>query len=388
MTASTSNSTSSNNHGKTTKEGNTLLVALVDASINTNSSKDDPTNNNATASNCSKERYLPVRLTCPHTDQPKDYLLYNDTALLEMQALEDASTPTAKHYSSWFVGKFVVSNGKLHVMTRVDPLFFVLAKTTAPSDTSTAKKSWQPLEQLLGEMQLPAVLQTLLLTGSNGSTTTDGQFQLLHLLDRYEMDEDEIFYKFSPQKALKWLAQKQQRAQTVLLQQLTEATKQKAQEELQSGGAVVAGFTLMDATTSKDTASTNAEVTKAKTKQLELQAQRESIQMVCNYLSESWTDAFLEFQKTTAKDMLTSTTKEVKRLRTADPNVSTTTNTTTMCHTATPTPSSSSFADMNTVTPAPAPAPKLSFGQKQLLKVNKKGMKPMTAFFAAAKKKT
>ena len=346
-----------------------MLVTILDPAVAT------------TAKRGKKEVYRSVSLQDPQSGKERDYvqLRVNESQchLLEMQSLEANNGNLAqKKYASWFVGNYVVSDGQLYVMTQVDPLFFLLPKLLKDATDASASQKWQPLEQILED--IPEVIHACL---------GQDKKQLGHICDSYEMDEDEFFFKFSKTKTLKWLEKKQQAIYQVLRKQLLEQ-----QESCQSGeksGAFASGFNLSSETS---TAGTNAadnsknnddsSEPKLSSEQLQ-QVKQEGIQVVCNYLNEQWQTEFLNHLDITKRAAFEEEEQYKK------PKSSVTSST------ATPKATVDATAYFTTamVTPAAgeefktkAPPPKLSFGQKQLAKVNKKGMKNMTSFFAVKKK--
>ncbi|CAB9524899.1 H2 subunit B [Seminavis robusta] len=365
MTASSS--TKSNGSRTSNKTENKLFVAIVDA---------PPTTCSTTRQ---EETYQPIRLKCPASGQVKDYLLRSiignnnnknkNGDLLELQclSLQDDSSP--KQYNSWFVGNTVVSNGKLYVMTRIDPLFFCLPSLSQQTTTTTQPKKWQPLDQLLEDMDA-TVQQLLLLVDKR---------QLLHLCDTYEMDQDEVFYKFSQPKCLEWLHKKQQAVQKVLVAQLQAQQKRQLQMEREGGGAFAKDFSLTTTSTTQNTkqqdkSNHNPQLhnNKPSAQQQEM-ALRESCQIVCSYISQGWQTLFLKHVQQDDKILqLDHHQPKNKRVKETPVVVVVTAESTTAKTEAAP----------------PPPKPKLTFGQKQLLKVNKKGMKSMTSFFAPKNKKT
>ena len=386
MTASLSTTTASRNTNNTAaKSSTTLLVALVDQTVT-----DAPTTNKYNAQN--KEIYQNVRLPCPHNHQlQRDYLLLNKSHLMEIQSL-DSDNPTAatqkqQQYQSWFVGNTVVSDGKLYVVSRVDPLFWILSlvKSARPCllQGSTNKPQWQPLDQLLSDSHVPEEVLTVL-----------DQNQIQHLAATYDMGDDEMFYKLTMPKCLQWLTRKQEAVERVLQSQLLVKLRQEEQEQAMEGngeGAFTAGFSLTSSTSTSDNTVTPDSTTKKHpsttlTPTLQQQAKYESIQIVCQYLTEEWQTTFLNHLDLTATKVLQDPQDErlveQKRQRST---------------TSTPTASSKTSTSNNTTATAVTPVdptpkakpqpPKLSLAHKQLLKTNKKGMKSMTSFFAPKAKK-
>ena len=401
MTATTSASSSSssdnnNNPSRSsptkTENGNSLMVAIVDQTVAT------PTTT-ASSSHSHPESYRPVRLPSPSDPtQEQDYLLVTTTTtttangshttashLMELQTLDSdnpsAATAHQQQYQAWFVGNTVVANGKLYVVSRVDPLFWMLARIDVPAlsaaasaGTTSQQQPWQPLDQLL--VGVPTPVQQAL-----------DPRQMQHLAATYNMgddddDDDEVFYKWTLPKIMAWLDQKQQSVVRVLEHQLWQQLQHEQASSQHGGGAFCAGFSLRSEPTAAAVSETitppSSNTTPTLTAAHHQQAKHESLQIVCNYLSPSWQTAWLEdhlqLEATTVLQDPVAQQAAQKRIRrdTTTPSTTTTMN--------------QSVAAVTPVAP-PAPKPKLSFGHKQLLKVNKKGMKPMTSFFAAKPKK-
>jgi len=133
-----------------------------------------------------------------------------DSHIYEIQSLPHMRS---LKYSSFFVGSStVVSEPHLHLLHRVDPLFFILPKfkptaghNTDQDDAASTTVQWQPWNQLVQTYSIPqSVLaaippQTL-------------QKQLNHLFQRSDkFGEDLILYKFKEDKVLNWLKLKMDR---------------------------------------------------------------------------------------------------------------------------------------------------------------------------------
>jgi hypothetical protein len=186
---------------------------------------------------------------------------------------------------------------------------------------------------------------------------------------------------------------------------VAQQARERAREKLQ-GGAFAPDFSLASSpapsplstsgsssssSTSSDTEEENSSLPKddkinkptlatpiavQPTQQQQDQANRESLQIICNYLSPEWQTKFLKHVQQDATTVLNHQEEApvVKRIRHEEvaSHVMVT--------------AADADADHHTKT-----APKksaMSFGQKQLSKVNTKGMKSMTSFFAPKVKKS
>ena len=149
------------------------------------------------------------------------------------------------------------------------------------------------------------------------------------------------------------------------------------------------------------------------TRQRQTTALYESIQVVGNYLTEEWKVLFLEYVQKRAQGTAATTPLPPALLdgnvcwghqepppnplpaATDNSNPTSTTKTTTTTIYACADPMTRTTTDWNAVTAnervsgkaqLPPVTKEISAGAKRLLKVNKKGLQPMSAFFSAAKK--
>lgn len=347
------------------KTQNKMLVALVSP---------DPAGSSTTSNDPFEIHHLPD----PSTGETRPYLLLtkqnNTRTLYEITAVQSQ----LNDYESFAVDNTIVSNGTLHTITPVDPLFWLL--TDEPLTADKQQVQWQPLAQV---------------TQKYNSVVTQciSKEQYQHVLAEYPMD-DEIYCKFSVDKAVKWLALKQKAVQAVLLQQLERDQQKQRQESCHScnngRGAFQEGFNLGDDDDENTTPPEVDEAAEAKRAQQQRQkAIHESIQVVGNYLSAAWRSKFLEsleldvgVWEEPAKPATTA-----KRPRVSDEDDGTTT--------AMPRPVVVSQDDWNpaVVNEKAAQAKKkekprpITAGAKRLLKVSKKGMQKMSSFFSVEPKK-
>lgn len=231
-------------------------------------------------------------LTNPATRQEHHFLSVPSGATSKKEAsitlMEVQSVPNvnqSKNYGSFLVGSRVISNGNLHVATRIDPLFLALGYVDADS-----LQQWQPFDQWLDGLALPQALQQALSVE-----------QWKHLCDTKGMygdadgdDDDLVLYKFNPDKVLSWLEIKYQRALKVLQEQYVARSLQeqviRAQNK-ENQGAFHSGF---QPAPEEDLPSTTTltpppmtPTTTLSEDQMRL-AREESLQLVCEYLSQEW----------------------------------------------------------------------------------------------------
>ena len=315
--------------------------------------------------------------TTPNADKPKTATTTTKKDLYEIQSV-------SRPYGSFMIGSRIVSNGALHVMTRVDPLFFVLnalddgsndnvEKTKEGSGTEKPRRrknktSWQPLDQLLAAV--PEVVQQAV-----------GALQYSNLCDStHQMDM--VFYKLDEGLVLQWLRHKQEKAYRVLESQRLSRKQQKRATVLNDttttkGGAFSNTFHQEDededdnVDNKENISATSCSLTAVETREV----LQHSVQVVCEYLNENWQRRFLQHMQMSQEDVVEMTHPKKKRSwegmagsQEADALMEFTTGV-----------FSKTCKDES---PHKKAKPSVqSVGNKQLAKVNKKGMKALTSFF-------
>lgn len=315
----------------------------------------------------------------PATKEPRQYIVTAGSSNSKSACksiVELRSLPS--DYSSFIVGSHIVKDGNLYVLNRVDPLFFVLGQLLDPS--STEKIPWQPLDQCLAG-----------LSEELRSCVEEGQ--LGHICETLcsEQTDNVTYFKLSVSKTLVWLRRKQERVfQCFLTQEKQRRSLQQRREEqakklggsssISRGGSTSSTFHMPEDSvsaavpTSSQSSTSDSDVISSKEAD---KFKMESIQVVSSYLSETWTEKLLESHEVT-RDRVFGTTKKTDKAST----------TTTMSHSTTST-TNISEPTPTTVTPKPIKklVPSRSMGNKQLEKVNKRGMSSLTSFFGPSKKK-
>lgn len=241
-------------------------------------------------------------------------------------------------YTALFVGNHVV-NKPLHTFTPVDPLFWVLSKFDPPQQQSSQNEPqqqqgrWQPMNQIVAALNL-ALPEPIVEELSRPRTCGSNQRfrQMDHLLKRMNIggdsaeeddeNEDEVFYKFCPDRALHWLKQKQQRVESVMTSIAIEQKQQGAgsggdsscggganfdsgfcfsaddepMDNVENRGIVDAnanngtdGAATVDETTPKKDTSDSTILDSTAMQRVK----DESVQVVCQYLTPAWRDAIL-----------------------------------------------------------------------------------------------
>lgn len=287
-----------------------------------------------------------LRLPDPGTGDERLYL-QSGRQIAELQVLDN-------DYRSFMLENQIVGGtAPLYIATRMDPLFWVLAAQTTLSE----KRSWQPIDQVLtGALANLSSAQQEIISRAVDDT------QLRLLMAEMEVSEDERFYRFCPNKALAWLDQKREALTKVLHRHDGQASAEKS-----DAGAFAAGFNCLDENKH------NRSAERLDTAAADTKRQAASLQVVCNYLNNDWTIAYLQHCQL-EKDVLEDA--GAKRAREA-------TSGSTMAG-----PASGDWNAELTLTvtkKAKVESPKQSAALKKLAKVNTKGMKKMSAFFQVKK---
>jgi hypothetical protein len=311
-----------------------------------------------------------IELKDPTSGEARLYVLVQNSnerqkLIVEIQSLE-------AEFSSFLVGRHVVKDGNLYVLNPVDPLFFVLgqSKQIQPS-------SWQPFDQTVEA-----------LANNENIRKCISEAQLGHVcLSLCNDQTDNVnYFKFSEKRALEWLRKKQERVYQVLLQQ--EKTRDENRQKLldrrpngfsnaAAGGSVSSTFyTPDDAMASKPTQTTSSGSGIIPPKTLQ-SLTMESLQIVCNYLSDEWTTKFIESFEVSEDEVFLNPSEKKATLDSSP--------------TATAyRPVSGDNGTILSAKDAPKPKnvePARSVANKRLEKVNKRGMSALTSFFKPKAKK-
>lgn len=257
---------------------NTRQIVVL---LENGSDDDDDDNNQSTTTSTSTSTTMVTCTLCdPHSGAPRPYVLRKSSAdLLSGALVWELHALSVSSYASYFITQSTSSSSSslslssvsvapkdrvvggrtgrppraplLYVATRVDPLFFLLARHEPPpsrQDTATVtatnptpssssqsslllpRRSWQPWDQIRREYQDSYSDSN----HNNNSKNNDDQwsssmslaYQLVdekqlqgHFYKRYHVNtnndhdnnnnDDETFYQFCPTKALRWLTRKQ-----------------------------------------------------------------------------------------------------------------------------------------------------------------------------------
>ncbi|KXN91053.1 Ribonuclease H2 subunit B [Leucoagaricus sp. SymC.cos] len=132
---------------------------------------------------------------------------------------------------SWFLENEIVSDGKLMLMTPVDPVFLLIPILLCiqPSDGSTAR--FQPLDDLLEEAAL--ALQEQHRTRKEGQVLSEDVLRFTrlkctrdafkHICDVKEITEEITVYRYSPERTLEYLRLKAARLSSLKTLELSKS---------------------------------------------------------------------------------------------------------------------------------------------------------------------
>ncbi|XP_030642317.1 ribonuclease H2 subunit B [Chanos chanos] len=133
-----------------------------------------------------------VSLRNPATDGGSQYLFSNgDMQVFEVKAFSE-------DYRSWFIGQRVQRDGRLLYVTPVDPLFLLLPYLRKAG----AEGKFQPLQQVVMDEDYPGCMRLLSCTHSVDS--------LHHVADEKEVGSMK-FHRYSQEKTMEWLQKKVER---------------------------------------------------------------------------------------------------------------------------------------------------------------------------------
>ena len=347
-------------------------------------------------------QYNIVQLPQPGSDEACNYMIVTQHQQKKYDIYEIQSIrPNSGKYASYFVGSRIVSNPELFVTTRVDPLFFALShfhRIVKKGDEQSDKlDKWQPWDQALTD--LPShILRALGLDPELNITGLKEVGQLGHLLDLSDMCGDDLLLcKFSQDKTLMWLVAKfNQAVEALRIRKLQRKRRdcERRQDMDISGGAKSSSFNMV--TEEDDRKKQEEKKEEDSSSLIELNKAEEesvragSLQLICDYIPAEWRQKLTKELGMVETDWKgKSKTQEgsagEKRPRAswegnhgqddADALLAYT------MGTSNASGKSDSSSDKKGIKNAQ------SAGLKRLAKVNKKGMKTLSNFFGAAKKK-
>mmetsp|Transcript_28453 Transcript_28453/g.34713 ORF Transcript_28453/g.34713 Transcript_28453/m.34713 type:complete len:440 (+) Transcript_28453:97-1416(+) len=321
--------------------------------------------------------------------------------IYELQDLSGSSK-----YSSYFCDNTVIQNGDLTITSRIDPLFLVLKLLFHENQNTEQTKKWTTLSQVLAELPWPIRMAL------RGQTR-----QMLHLYEKLdipgEQDEtpsdNDTYVRFSEERALTWLHTKVTRATRVLRDQRlrTKAAETSTTNEKKS----TPDFFLPDDSAPQPTSITPLDTEAAVVTPMkstnepsspsalandeEAAVKLEGLQLICNYLTDPWINKLLEFVGGTTSCVTFDKLQERKspdvsgKKRSLESMYSGNGDVETdkLRQYSTGSTKGTALDDVKSSTPQKSGKAQ-SHGLKKLAKVNTKGMKSLSSFFGAKKKKT
>ncbi|KAL0963471.1 hypothetical protein UPYG_G00306850 [Umbra pygmaea] len=260
-----------------------------------------------------------VRLRNPSTDEASLYLFGSgDVQLYEVKAFNE-------DFHSWFIGQAVQRDGRLLYVTPMDPLYLLLPYLIKASEEG----KFQPVDQVVIDEEFPACSRLLSCTRSLAS---------LHYVAEEKDVGSRKFHRYSQEKTLQWLKKKVERTVTALRRSTV------------SVGEGVKSTTYI----------------RVKQEAREEDYVRYAHGLISEYISEDLSRAL----QTHLQLPELSSPKEVeppsKKRKLSDK----------------PVESAEDYTKFNSSDFARKPPKKMSAAQKTLAKVDKTGMKSMSAFFS------
>lgn len=382
-------------------------VTLVDLSSSASQAGDPSCNPKSPQSS----QFNVIQLPEPGSDDTSSYIIVTQQQNKNYDIYEIQSVRcNSGKYASYFVGSRIISNPELYLTTRVDPLYFALShfhRIVKKGDEQSDKlDKWQPWDQALTDLPSP-ILRALGLDPALNINGIKEVGQLAHILDVSDMCGDDLLLcKFSEDSALKWLVAKFNQALEALRTRQLQKKKrdlERRQEMNVSGGAKSSSFNMVteeDAEEKKQEEETdlpkqNSEALVILSSNEEESLKAGSLQLICNYIPVEWRQKLTkELGMAEAdwkgKSKASSASNEEhageKRSRAswegnhgqedADALLAYTMGT-----------SNANASDKSSSDNKKGTKNAQSVGLKRLAKVNKKGMKSLSSFFGAAKKK-
>lgn len=263
-----------------------------------------------------------VRLRNPATDAASLYLFSSgDAQLYEVKAFQE-------DYHSWFIGQTVQRDGRLLFITPMDPLYLILPYLVKAANEGG---KFQPLDQVVMDEEFPACSRLLHCTHSLASVH--------HLAEEKEVGSLK-FHRYSEEKTLLWLSKKVDRTVAYL-----EKTNISVGEGVKSKAYIRASN---DVNTTKE------------------DYLRFAHGLVSEYLSEDLKKSLLKHLQLPELSSPKENEPPSKKRKLSDK----------------PVEASEDFSKFNSSDFARKPPKKMTAAQKTLAKVDKSGMKTMSAFFS------
>ncbi|XP_064800160.1 ribonuclease H2 subunit B isoform X1 [Oncorhynchus masou masou] len=262
-----------------------------------------------------------IRLRNPSTDAASLYLLGSgDMQLYEVKAFNE-------DFHSWFIGQTVQRDGRLLYVTPMDPLYLLLPYLIKAGEEG----KFQPVDQVVMDEDFPACTRLLSCTRSQAS--------LHHVAEEKEVGSQK-FQRYSQERTMEWLKKKAER---------TVKTLRKSNVSVGEG-----------------VKSTTYVRVKQESETQEEDYLRYAHGLISEYISEDLSKALLKHLQLPELSSPKEVEPPSKKRKLTDK----------------PLEAGEDYTKFNSSDFSRKPPKKMSAAQKTLAKVDKTGMKSMSAFFS------
>ncbi|XP_035605309.1 ribonuclease H2 subunit B [Oncorhynchus keta] len=262
-----------------------------------------------------------IRLRNPSTDAASLYLLGSgDVQLYEVKAFNE-------DFHSWFIGQRVQRDGRLLYVTPMDPLYLLLPYLIKAGEEG----KFQPVDQVVMDEDFPACTRLLSCTRSQAS--------LHHVAEEKEVGSQK-FQRYSQERTMEWLKKKAER---------TVKTLRKSNISVGEG-----------------VKSTTYVRVKQESETQEEDYLRYAHGLISEYISEDLSKALLKHLQLPELSSPKEVEPPSKKRKLTDK----------------PLEAGEDYTKFNSSDFSRKPPKKMSAAQKTLAKVDKTGMKSMSAFFS------
>ncbi|XP_024265789.1 ribonuclease H2 subunit B [Oncorhynchus tshawytscha] len=262
-----------------------------------------------------------IRLRNPSTDAASLYLLGSgDVQLYEVKAFNE-------DFHSWFIGQTVQRDGRLLYVTPMDPLYLLLPYLIKAGEEG----KFQPVDQVVMDEDFPACTRLL--------SCTRSQTSLHHVAEEKEVGS-QTFQRYSQERTMEWLKKKAER---------TVKTLRKSNISVGEG-----------------VKSTTYVRVKQESETQEEDYLRYAHGLISEYISEDLSKALLKHLQLPELSSPKEVEPPSKKRKLTDK----------------PLEAGEDYTKFNSSDFSRKPPKKMSAAQKTLAKVDKTGMKSMSAFFS------
>ena len=229
------------------------------------------------------------KMNDPCTGDMRDYAIMSSVDGSGSYIAEFQSVPG--DFSSFIVGRHVVKDGDLYLINQIDPLFFYIGTQSIHDQregdgennrSESKQESWKPYDQFLEKSELPHEIVRLI-----------SEEQIQHVCSIFQSDE--LYFKFNADKTIQWLRKKQELVLKSLIRQ--DQRKRKMNDKTfmaqrnNARGSISANFNSYEPSSVSNHRQEISQIaSKSDTRALKI----ESIQVVCNYLNETWSKKLIE----------------------------------------------------------------------------------------------